>query len=140
MIVRRATPADADAIYRMEREYIDCPWTLEQVKSAIDKSVFAVVELDGTVIGYASGEVCLDECDFNNVAVDAEYRRRGVADALMRAVMGELAERCIKRVHLLVRHDNTAAKALYEKYGFAAMSVRKGYYGGADAIAMTRII
>lgn len=121
----------------MEREYIDCPWTLEQIETAIENAEFFVAEADGETVGYASGDVCLDECEFNNVAVDAAHRRRGAAESLMRAVIKALAARGVKRVYLLVRSDNIAAKALYLKCGFTATAVRKGYYGGADAIAMT---
>ncbi len=41
------------------------------------------------------------------------------------------------RMLLEVRHDNRGAIALYEKFGFTAISHRRDYYGaGADAVVM----
>jgi ribosomal protein S18 acetylase RimI-like enzyme len=50
-----------------------------------------------------------------NVYVEPEWRRRGVADALMRAVLDALGERGIRRV---VLHASADGRQLYERLGF----------------------
>ena len=50
-----------------------------------------------------------------NVYVEPEWRRRGVADALMRAVLDALGERGIRRV---VLHASADGRWLYERLGF----------------------
>jgi len=52
-----------------------------------------------------------------NVYVEPAWRRRGVAEALMRAVLGALAERAIRRV---VLHASDEGRRLYERLGFLA--------------------
>lgn len=52
-----------------------------------------------------------------NVYVESCWRRRGVADALMRALLDELAARDIRRV---VLHASDDGRRLYERLGFIA--------------------
>ena len=50
-----------------------------------------------------------------NVYVEPPWRRRGVAEALMRSLLATLAERGIRRV---VLHASEQGRALYERLGF----------------------
>ena len=50
-----------------------------------------------------------------NVYVERAWRRRGVADGLMRALLAELAERGIRRI---VLHASEEGRRLYERMGF----------------------
>jgi len=50
-----------------------------------------------------------------NVYVEPEWRKRGIADALMRALLQELAARGIRRV---VLHASDDGRRLYERLGF----------------------
>jgi ribosomal protein S18 acetylase RimI-like enzyme len=61
-----------------------------------------------------------------NVYVEPAWRRRGVADALMRAVLDGLAARGIRRI---VLHASDEGRRLYERLGFVAtneMRLRRG--------------
>lgn len=140
MTVRRAVLSDADDVARMEREYIDCPWTADQIRGEIESSnaVFLVAEADGGIVGYLSGAVAFDECEISNIAVDGSYRRQGIGSALFAAFMPAVAERGVKRVYLLVRDGNTAATELYKSIGFSSVGKRHGYYGDGDAVIMSR--
>ncbi|MDA4834478.1 GNAT family N-acetyltransferase, partial [Enterobacter hormaechei] len=57
------------------------------------------------------------------------YRRRGVAGALLRAVIAEAQGAGIATLHLEVRAGNDAVR-LYETHGFAKVGERRGYYRG----------
>jgi GNAT superfamily N-acetyltransferase len=63
-----------------------------------------------------------DEVEFGpeaivlNVYVEPEWRRRGVAEALMRSVLDTLAAR---RIHRVVLHASEGGRRLYERLGFA---------------------
>ena len=50
-----------------------------------------------------------------NVYVEPTWRRRGVAEALMRAVLATLAERKVRRI---VLHASDQGRSLYERLGF----------------------
>ena len=52
-----------------------------------------------------------------NVYVEPDWRRRGVGEALMHAVMAALAARGIRRI---VLHASKDGRRLYERLGFVA--------------------
>lgn len=136
--VTRAELGDADEIFAAEHEYIDCPWTREQITAAIlaENCVFLSARDQSGFCGYVSGDIVLDECEINNIAVVLGSRRCGVADRLLDTLIGELVARKVKSVFLLVREGNEPAISLYLKHGFVSVGRRKNYYKGCDAIIM----
>ena len=75
-----------------------------------------------------------------NVAVHPDYRRRGIAEKLIMALVQALKERKSHWLMLEVRASNEPAIKLYEKLGFSEVGRRKNYYDSPkeDAILMTR--
>ncbi len=140
MTVRKAVAADAGVIAAAEREYMDCPWTEAQVSDEIadERVTFLVAENGGALIGYVSAKTTLDECEFGNIAVAENYRRRGAASALMTELFRAVASAGARKVFLEVRSDNIAAVSLYERFGFEVLRVRSGYYNGKDATVMIK--
>ena len=75
-----------------------------------------------------------------NIAVDLDFRRRGIADGLLERLF-ELTRRDQRRGYTLeVRVSNAGAIRLYERLGFLASGVRRGYYtdNREDALIMWR--
>ena len=136
--ISAADTACADDIAELERQYIDCPWSVEQVKAEIAKPnvIFLAARCGGKTVGYVSGEAAADEIEFGNIAVDSAFRRQGVATRLLRALVEQAQSGGVKKIFLLVSASNTSAKALYEKVGFISKGIRKSYYGNTDAIIM----
>ena len=137
------TGAQLEQIEAIERQCFSCPWTLEQLRSQLsdDRHVFlAAVAESGAVLGYVGMMFVLDEGYISNVAVAPDFRRQGVADALIAALMRRAEERRLAFVTLEVRAGNEPAKALYSKHGFVPVGRRKKYYDlpKEDAILMTR--
>ena len=62
-----------------------------------------------------------------NVAVAPEFRRQGIASALLSALAARLAVQGIRSLTLEVRVSNAAARALYAAFGFAEIGRRKNY-------------
>ena len=91
--------------------------------------MFLVAAAGETVLGYANFLHVLDEGDIGNVAVAPEFRRQGVAAALL-----DLAF-----LTLEVRVSNAPAIALYRKHGFQTVGQRRNYYQkpDEDALLMT---
>ena len=138
--VAAADVACADDIAELERQYIDCPWNLAQIKAEIAKpNVIFIAAKDGDkTIGYVSGEIAADETELGNIAVNHDYRRQGIATRLLNAFITEAKARGVNKIFLLVSSANTCAKALYEKVGFITKGMRKSYYGNTDAIIMEK--
>nr|WP_120491054.1 ribosomal protein S18-alanine N-acetyltransferase [Corynebacterium lactis] len=79
------------------------------------------------------------EYEIHTIGVASAWQRHGFGAALMDALMAAAAEDP-GPVFLEVRTDNEPAIAMYEKYGFEHMGLRKNYYpgSGADAFTMCR--
>lgn len=137
------TQTQLEQIEKIEQQCFSCPWTLDQLRSQLsdDRHVFlAAVDAGGTVLGYVGMMFVLDEGYISNVAVAPAYRRQGVADSLISALMTRAEELNLAFVTLEVRAGNEPAKALYAKRGFVPVGRRKNYYDlpKEDAILMTR--
>lgn len=81
----------------------------------------------GKIVGNVSLNPDYDRSDryyVSNVAVKIEYRRQGVARALMQATISYLRERHIRKVFLNVRPNNQGAIKLYKELGFKALDTR----------------
>jgi [ribosomal protein S18]-alanine N-acetyltransferase len=92
------------------------------------------------LIGFAAARVNADELHINNIGVRPESRRRGVGAALLGACLELGARRGARLAVLEVRAGNVAARALYERLGFAVVGERRRYYKEPveDALIMTR--
>lgn len=137
------TETQLEQIEAIEQQCFSCPWTLDQLRSQLsdDRHVFlAAVAESGTVLGYVGMMFVLDEGYISNVAVAPDFRRQGVADALISALMTRAEELALAFVTLEVRAGNEPAKALYAIHGFVPVGRRKNYYDlpKEDAILMTR--
>lgn len=128
-------------ITAIERACFSDPWSETLFRDILwnDAAVMVVAEgADGTVMGYAELSVVLDEGTIDNVAVAPEYRRQGVADALLSAFV-RFGRSKLAFLTLEVRESNVPAITLYRKHGFRAVGRRKNYYDDPkeDAILMT---
>jgi ribosomal-protein-alanine N-acetyltransferase len=94
------------------------------------------------IAGYIVARETAGELHINNVAVRAEYRRRGIGAALLERVIQEARLRKANTAFLEVRSANLAAQALYEKSGFRAIARRANYYSEPreDAVVMSLVL
>lgn len=127
----------------LERLCFSAPWTEAMLEEELfnDTASFLVAEgEDGSVLGYAGLHVVLDEGYIDNIAVRPEFRRQGIAEALL-GVFLRFGQAHLAFLTLEVRPSNTAAVALYEKHGFSEAGRRKQYYDNPteDALLLTRV-
>jgi [ribosomal protein S18]-alanine N-acetyltransferase len=94
------------------------------------------------IAGYIVARETAGELHINNVAVRAEFRRRGIGEALLNRVIEEARRRNANAAFLEVRSENRAAQALYEKSGFRAIARRANYYSEPmeDAVVMSLVL
>ncbi len=60
--------------------------------------------------------------------MDRAYRRQGIGGALVAACMAWAATTGATTIRLEVRASNVPALALYKRYGFSTLGVRRAYY------------
>ena len=92
-----------------------------------------------TIVGFLGTWYAVDQAHIVSVGVADGYRRRGIGELLLIAAVEHAAARNAETITLEVRKSNTAARALYEKYGFIEQGIRKRYYSDnrEDALIMT---
>lgn len=114
----------------LEKLCFSDPWSEKSVASELDNklALWLVAEEDSTVVGYIGSQTVLDESDMMNVAVHPDHRRKGVAEALVTALVDALRDKGSHSLALEVRVSNVPAIALYEKLGFTQAGLRKNYY------------
>jgi ribosomal-protein-alanine N-acetyltransferase len=102
---------------------------------------FVVAKVGGRIAGYAVACAEKRNAEIASLAVHPDYRRRGVADALMRHTLRELRGAGFGRVELMVRTGNTVGAQLYRALGFRRVRTMPGYYeDGGDGFLMARAI
>ena len=131
-----------EQIAALERECFSTPWSEAMLTEVLfdSQASFIVAESeDGGVLGYAGLQVVLDEGYIDNIAVEPNARRHGVADELL-DVFCRFGEANLAFLTLEVRASHAPAIALYRKHGFEEAGRRKNYYTtpAEDAVIMTR--
>ena len=130
MILEKMNPAHVVQIAELETICFSDPWSENSIASELDnKLAFWLVASDGDrVAGYIGSQTVMDETDMMNVAVHPDFRRQGIAEALVNALVEDLQKMGSHSLTLEVRASNVPAISLYEKLGFSEIGRRKNYY------------
>jgi ribosomal-protein-alanine N-acetyltransferase len=119
-----------------------CPeaaaWTAVSLKEIIDQNprYFFLAIQDCETVGFISGRRILEEGEILNMAVEPRTRRKGVARALLGALLEEFRREEVLQVFLEVRESNAAAIAFYRKSGFEKTGKRPRYYREPEEAAL----
>lgn len=117
------------------------------VQNGLRQGMVQFVALDaGRVVGWCDvnpkSHETLRHSGVLGMGVAATHRGRGVGSALLRTTLDAADARGLTRVELVVRADNSAAIALYQRHGFELEGRLRGYLvvdGQAyDALQMAR--
>lgn len=136
--IRPMRRRDLDAVAAIEAEAFGSPWRRSSYARAITTSPrqFVVAELDGELVGYAGFWVEQRKAHIAKVAVRPEYRRRGIAQALLEHLLDVVRRLGIGYAYLEVRESNQGAQELYRRFGFHLERVQPNAYpnDGEDAL------
>ena len=131
-IHRLTSASEIDAVLAVEDACFTSPWTREMYLAELGHGTMSRIYFargpEDLVVAFCSSWLVVDELHINNLAVLPAYRRGGVATALLQHVFEEGARAGAVRATLEVRRSNAAARLLYERFGFTAGGVRRGYY------------
>lgn len=136
-----ATIGDLQQMGEMEKACfpLDAWPLLEQIAALILPGLVRIKAVsDGRMVGFTGGEIKRTQGVgwITTLAVLPQYRRQGIAEALLRACEQEMGMPYVK---LSVRRSNIQAQALYLKCGYHHKDIWNGYYdGGEDALVMEK--
>ncbi|OGK83461.1 MAG: ribosomal-protein-alanine N-acetyltransferase [Candidatus Rokubacteria bacterium GWC2_70_24] len=132
---------DLDDVLAIERVSFKTPWSRAAFRYELAQNRVArcmVARAGARLCGY----LCLweigHEIHITNLAVHPEWRRRGIARALLESILADGRARGVLLAFLEVRPTNVEALGLYGSLGFRIIGERKGYYfdTGEDALVM----
>jgi len=136
------TERDLDEVVAIENAIYSHPWT----RGNFGDSLHARYEcrtwrLGGQLVGYFVLMVAAGEAHLLNLSVRASEQRSGHGSALLREAAAIARRLGARSLFLEVRPSNHAAQALYRRFGFRNVAVRRGYYpahtGREDALVLT---
>jgi ribosomal-protein-alanine N-acetyltransferase len=158
LVIKPMRPAHIPALMEIEREAFSLPWPERSYRHEVTQNEFAhyyvlcprsVTHLAGPVsawhrlwhvmrrpsttgtkiiLSYGGFWLMYDEAHISTLAVRAKYRRQGLGELMLVALLEEAQRVGALRATLEVRVSNLAAQALYAKYGFEQVGRRKAYY------------
>ena len=130
MMIETMKPSHVAQVAQLEKICFSDPWSERSIASELEnKLAFWLVATEGdTVAGYIGSQTVVGETDMMNVAVHPDFRRRGIAEALVNGLVNNLKQMGSHCLTLEVRASNAPAIALYEKMGFSEIGRRKNYY------------
>ena len=152
MIVRRAEPGDAQGLKDLGdavggepegwlvttngwRNVADERRYLRAIRRYANAAVY-VADLDGDIVGRLS--IARDQHPASRHVADLglmvahSHRRQGIGTALLEAAVDWGRHAGVRKLELHVFPWNTAAIALYEKFGFAREGYRRQHYRRGD--------
>jgi len=143
MLIRQMTPSDVAAVFTIDCQTNDFPWTqslFEQAVASTKKT--SVIEDQGEILGFSIVSYVVGEAELLNICIAKYQQGKKLGNQLLEHALEQAKQSENHEMYLEVRASNVAALALYEKHDFNEIGRRKDYYpmkgGREDAILMAR--
>ena len=130
MMITNMHQSHVAQVAELEKLCFSDPWSENSIASELHNALSLwLVAVDGErVAGYVGSQTVMDESDMMNVAVHPDYRKQGIATALIVGLVEELRNRGSHCLTLEVRASNETAISVYRKLEFQEVGRRKNYY------------
>ena len=130
MIITNMRQEHVAQVAALEKLCFRDPWSENSVASELNNplSLWLVAMDEERVAGYVGSQTVMEESDMMNVAVHPDYRKQGIATALIVGLVEELRKRGSHCLTLEVRAYNEMAISVYRKLDFQEVGRRKNYY------------
>ena len=131
--------ADIPDVLRVESMCFSTPWPRNAFHNELTENKLAhyyVGRFDDEIVAYGGLWVILEDAHITTVAVHPSHQGHQFGERILVRLLEESVERGACWVTLEVRESNSAAQALYKKYGFTVVNTRRGYYSDNDENAL----
>jgi ribosomal-protein-alanine N-acetyltransferase len=134
--------ADLAEVAAAESEIYAHPWSRGNFADSLRARYQCYTLRRGAdLIGYFVLMVAAGEAHLLNLSVAAAHQRQGHGSALLADLMRLARELGARTLFLEVRPSNLGAQALYRRFGFRRIGLRRGYYpvqgGREDALVLS---
>jgi len=121
---------ELDAVLAIESVAYSFPWSRGNFIDSLAAGYIARVLLDaaGRVVGYFVAMEGVDEMHLLNLTVAPADQGQGHARRMLDSLVEICRENGAEQLWLEVRESNSRARALYLRYGFRHVGVRRDYY------------
>lgn len=141
IIIEKMVEKHLSQIAELEKTCFSTPWSENALREEIsnEHARFFVALCEGQVAGYIGAHNIVGEVYITNVAVFPQFRRQGIAEALIKNLVDISQAEKAEFITLEVRKSNMGAINLYTKMGFKEVGSRKNFYENPreDALLMT---
>lgn len=126
---------ELDRLLAIETVAYPFPWSRDNFVDSLAAGYLARkrVDAEGRWLGYMVAMAGVDETHLLNLTVAPQFQRQGHARAMLDELVRWSRERAARRLWLEVRESNLRAQALYRRYGFRELGLRRGYYPAGPA-------
>ena len=143
--IREMCEADLNEVHPIEVDSFSQAWSRQSMLNMLEDShrTYCVVALiDNKVAAYAFTWIIPEEMHIGNIAVQRDYKRRGIGRYLMEFLIETAQGKSCSVCWLEVRMSNEPARRLYKKMGFSIITTRKGYYSDnkEDALVLAKYL
>ena len=137
------TPAALAAVVQLECSAYAHPWTQGNFSDSLNagyqaQMLTAGVPPEVVLLGYFVAMKGVDEVHLLNITVAPAHQKNGWARVMLDALAIWARGQNAQWLWLEVRVSNTRAKAIYERYGFREVGVRRHYYPDGGTGVSTR--
>lgn len=112
------------------------PWSADDFRDLKQSGCEIIMSENGFIVY----RIAVDEAEIITIGVNPDFRRSGIASAMIRIIEKNLKNQGVKKLFLEVASTNIPAQKLYEICGFKTVGLRPKYYDGVDAILMSKDI
>lgn len=135
--LRPATRDDIPKVLEIEKICQPASWTADHFSAELEKShsnflIMTDDETDSKIAAFIVYWILMDECQILNLCVAPEFRRKGIAERLVRQAIKDAIRNNAKKVSLEVRKSNDQAINLYQKLGFVITHIQKELYSNKE--------
>lgn len=144
--IRQMTSADLEEVISLDQLSFSLPWPKSSFQYEIEKNQFSRCWVAEVSHGQAKEHLVaiivvwliIDEVHIATLAVHPDYRRMRIGERLLAFTLIDAFHSGATRAFLEVRAGNLAAQALYRRFGFKEVGIRKKYYqdNNEDAVMM----
>ena len=112
------------------------PWSADDFRDLKNSGCEIIMSENGFIVY----RIVVDEAEIITIGVNPDFRRQGIAAAMVGIIEKTLKNQGVKKIFLEVASNNIPAQKLYENSGFVQVGLRPKYYDGMDAILMSKDI